>query len=128
MLYPSVERAEFERLAPVLARSIPFTLGTHTLDDVWASIELGECQFWPGERSVIVTEVQDSPRKRNVHFFLAAGEMAEIEGMVRGIEAWAKHNGAQSVSLAGRHGWVRSFLARSGWKPQWTVMHKELLK
>lgn len=121
-----VDRAEFLRLAPQLERALPYTGGTHTLEDVWDAIALGEMQMWPGERSIIITEVQQYPRLRAVHLFLGAGEMDGIKQLLPEIEAWARTIGARRITLAGRKGWERSFLAARGYAPQWSVMSREM--
>src|SRR5690606_27778643 len=99
---------------------------THTLDDVWDAISLGEIQVWTTEHTIIVTEVQQYPRLRAEHLFLGGGRMEGIEQLIPEIEAWAPSSGAQRIALAGRKGWERSFLAARGYAPQWSVMSREL--
>lgn len=125
---PKPDRAEYLRLAPVLARALPFTGGTHDLSDVWTAIELGEMQMWPHERGIIITEVQDYPRLRAVHLFLAAGDMEAMQRILPGIETWARQIKASRITLAGRKGWERSFLAGRGYAPQWSVMARSLIE
>ena len=87
----------------------------------------GRLQYWPGSNSVVVTEIIEYPQKRTLHFFLAAGNVAELEVMYPVIEEWGRVQGCTAATLSGRHGWERSFLAkREGWKPKLVVMMKEL--
>lgn len=120
------DRKEFERLAPVIERALAYTGGTHELEDVWTGIVLGEMQMWSAEHSVVITEIQQYPRLRAVHFFLAAGQMDELERLVPGIEEWGRAIGASRITLAGRKGWERSFLKGRGYTPQWSVMSRSL--
>jgi hypothetical protein len=98
--------------------------GTHSFDDVAAMIEDGRAQFWPGPRSVIITQIIDYPRKKVIHVFLAGGVMAEIQKMTPVIEEWAKAQGCSGATIIGRAGWQRSFLTHLGWKSTAVLMEK----
>ncbi len=88
----------------------------------------GEAHFWPGVNSCVVTEIIRSPRKHFLNFFLAAGNLAELEAMTPIILEWGKKKrGCTHAILTGRSGWQRTFLAKSGWKTEpYIVMEKEL--
>lgn len=101
--------------------------GTHTFDDVKNAVEKGELQFWPGVRSVILTEIQDTPQQRILNFFLAGGNSVELEQMLPLVEQWGKSLGAARATLYGRKGWGKSFLTKNhGWKEELVVMAKDL--
>ncbi len=101
--------------------------GTHTFDDVAALVETGKAQYWPGPHSVIITEISQHPQKRVLHFWLAGGNLAELERMIPGIEEWGKGEGCTAASMTGRLGWQKvTFLKRGGWKTNLVVMDKEL--
>jgi hypothetical protein len=75
----------------------------------------------------VITEVIPYPRQRDLHFFLAGGDMQELRTMYPKIIEWARGQGCSRATLAGRAGWLRSFLTREeGWEPRWTVLAKEL--
>lgn len=118
--------ADWVRCEPYVAAALEYAEDTHTLEDVFMSVLAGHRQFWPGERSAIVTEVQQFPQKKVMHFFLAGGELEELNQMQRAIEPWAREQGCKSITLAGRRGWLRSFLREEGYQPKWTIMSKEL--
>lgn len=91
--------------------------------------ERGESHFWDGPNSCIVTEIIESPRKRFLNFFLAAGCMRELEAMTPLILEWGKSVGCTHAILTGRKGWSsdRLFLHRTGWKTEDAViMEKDL--
>lgn len=100
---------------------------THTFEDVVAAVEAGKAQFWPGPRSVVVSEIVQHPRQKLLHFWLAAGHLEELERMLPMLEQWGKEQGCTAVTLSGRKGWEGvSFLKAGGWKPKLVVMMKEL--
>lgn len=100
--------------------------GTHTFEDVVERVEAGTLTYWPGMQSVMLTEIIDYPRQRYLHFFVAAGEMAELRAMYPIIMQWGKLHGCTKASLAGRKGWERTFLADEGWAPTLVIMERDL--
>lgn len=111
---------------PHIDAALQYSGGTHTFDDVVKGVEADVMQFWPGPNSAIITEIQEYPRKRILHFFLAGGNLAELERMLPVIEAWGRENGCTAATLAGRLGWQRTFLVNEGWKTKLVVMSKDL--
>jgi hypothetical protein len=110
-----------------MEKALDYSGGTHTFEDVCQMVSEGRLQYWPGPNSVVVTEIIEYPRKRTLHFFLAAGNIAELEVMYPEIEKWGRLQGCDSASMSGRHGWERSFLSRKeGWSSKLVVMMKEL--
>ncbi len=126
MTAPPAWMVEFARCEQHIAAALEHDGGTHTLEDVLELVAKQECQLWPGKRSAIVTEVLNHPRKKVCHFWLAGGDLAELEVMAGAVEKWAKEQGCERVTLAGRKGWERSFLVRNGYAPRWACMSKEL--
>lgn len=100
---------------------------SHTFDDVAEMIESGRAQLWPGPHSAIVTEIIEYPQHRAVNFWLAGGNLAELEVMTPVILAWARdEKGCKRAGFTGRKGWERTFLARDGWQPKLVVFEKSL--
>jgi hypothetical protein len=107
--------------------ALQYTGGTHTFDDVCVAVEAGRLQFWPGPRSVIITEILEDPQCRTLNFFLAGGSLVELEAMAPGILEWGKAQGCTRAVMLGRKGWERSFLTRTGWTlPDMVVLEKVL--
>ena len=106
----------------ILQPALDLAGGTHTYEDVMAAVEAGTMQFWPGPHSAIVTQIEVTPQKKLLHFFLAGGTLPEIEAMLPPILAWGKSRGCQGATLCGRPGWQRSFLSALGWTPHGVVM------
>ena len=117
---------DFERLAPQLERAIDPSCG-YTLDDVRAAVESGKMQLWPGQTSAIVTQVLERPQGRALFFFLAAGDMDEVQRLYKIVIAWGYSKGCKYAAFVGRRGWSKSFLTREeGWKAKQVVYEKEI--
>lgn len=79
-------------------------------------------QLWLGRRSALVTQVTV---ERDIHVWLAGGEMDEIIALVPGAEAWARAMTCTSVTIDGRPGWAR-VLKRLGYGPDGDLLRKVL--
>lgn len=118
---------DWARLEPHIENALEYAGNTHTLEDVFLGVANGDYQFWPGTESVIITEILEKPRKTILHYFLAGGNLAELETMAEEIETWARNEKSiDSISLAGRKGWERTFLRDRGYETRLIYMTKEL--
>lgn len=110
--------------------ALAYSGGTHTYEDVRAAVEAGDLQYWPGPRSVVITEIMQYPQTRVLNFFLAGaetGHLAELEAMYPEIEKWGRAQGCTVAVMSGRKGWERSFLTRKeGWEPKLVFFEKQL--
>jgi hypothetical protein len=116
----------FWRLRKHVDAALEYAAGTHTIDDVADGILKERFQCWEGSDSIIITEIVVYPQLKDLHFFLAGGDLDEISLMEPLITAWGKGLGCTRVSLAGRKGWQKSFLKDRGYEPKWLVLSKEL--
>ena len=108
-----------------LLSALAYADNSHSFEDVKAMVESGRLQFWPGPASAIVTEIVEFPRFKAIHFFLAGGNLVELEAMYPLIEKWGQEQGCDRATLAGRPGWTRSFLTRrEGWRQTQVVLEK----
>ena len=89
--------------------ALEYTKGTHTLDDIWNGVVRGDFQFWPGDKSAIITEIQIYPQTKVMHIFLAGGDLEELLQMEKSVRAYAQTIGCNSMSISGRRGWLRIF-------------------
>jgi hypothetical protein len=115
-----------ERLRHHVEAALEYSGGTHHFDDVVEMVIQNKLQVWPATQSVVLTEIIVYPRLKNLHYFLAGGDLDELSRMRPIIESWGKSIGCTRVSLAGRRGWAKTFLKDEGYSPQWTVLAKEL--
>lgn len=99
--------------------------GTHTYEDVLQSISAGDMFFWPASKSCMVTEIVQYPRKRALHVFLAAGDLAEIKDMEASLIAFAQSLKCSALSMSGRKGWTKA-LRDMNWQEAHITLVKEL--
>jgi len=114
------------RLRHHVEAALEYSGGTHNFDDIAEMVEKSRLQVWPATRSVVITEIIVYPRLKNLHYFLAGGDLDELSRMRPMIESWGKSIGCTRVTLAGRRGWSETFLKDEGYKPKWSVLAKDL--
>lgn len=115
-----------ERLRHHVEAALEYSGGTHGFEDIVEMVQANQLQVWPASRSIVLTEIIVYPRLKNLHYFLAGGDLDELSRMRQMIESWGKSIGCTRVSLAGRRGWAKTFLKDEGYSPQWTVLAKKL--
>lgn len=120
------DQEQLERLRHHVEAALEYSGGTHDFEDVVQMVEDHRLQLWPAKDSVVLTEIIDYPRLKNLHYFLAGGDLDELSKMRPLIESWGKSVGCTRVTLAGRRGWAKTFLKDEGYSPQWSVLAKEL--
>jgi len=120
------DQEQLDRLRHHVEAALEYSGGTHDFEDVVQMVEGHRLQLWPAKDSVVLTEIVVYPRLKNLHYFLAGGDLDELSRMRPLIESWGKSVGCTRVTLAGRRGWAKTFLKDEGYSPQWSVMAKEL--
>jgi len=120
------DEEDLERLRHHVEAALEYSGGTHGIEDIAEGLKKGRFQLWPADDYVVVTEIIVYPRLKNLHFFLAGGDLDELRLMRPLIESWGKSMGCTRVSLAGREGWSKTFLRDEGYKPKWFVLSKDL--
>lgn len=118
----------FERAAPLLQAALDAEdeRPLWTLDDVRIELEQGRAHLWLGERSAMVTTIQDFNGERIIECWLAGGDMGEILSVTPIIEDHARSVGCTQAHITGRRGWVRA-LAPQGYEHYATVVRKLLV-
>ena len=120
------DEEDLERLRHHVEAALEYSGGTHGIEDIAEGLKKGRFQLWPADDSVMVTEIIVYPRLKNLHFFLAGGDLDELRLMRPLIESWGRDMGCTRVSLAGREGWSKTFLRDEGYRPKWFVLSKDL--
>lgn len=120
------DEEDFERLRHHVAAALEYSGGTHKIEDIAEGISRGQFQLWAGRDSAVVTEIIVYPQLKDLHYFLAGGDLDELRMMRPIIESWGKEIGCSRVSLAGRKGWERTFLKDEGYEPRWFILCKDL--
>tara|TARA_R110000868_G_scaffold248361_3_gene504903 strand:+ start:1520 stop:1888 length:369 start_codon:yes stop_codon:yes gene_type:complete len=118
------QRAEFDRLWPLLKEAVLRYGDTHEKEHVWSRIETGHAQFWALPNAAIVTEVHTyETGMRESRGWLAGGDIREITAFIPRLEDLARKAGCRRVTITGRRGWSR---ALTGYKDLATIVVKEL--
>mgnify|MGYP005635712167 FL=1 len=97
---------------------------THDFIDVVEGVLKGSMQLWSGEKGCAVTEIVVYPKKKVLHVFLAGGKLEQITDMHADAVKWAKTQGCQGMTIAGRPGW-KKILDKYGRKEQLVILGKE---
>lgn len=116
---------ELDRCREWIESALEYSGGTHLYADIVDSVLGGSMQLWAGEKGCAVTEIIVYPRKKVLHVFLAGGEMEQIIDFQTSAEEFARINGCNALTLAGRKGWSR-VLTKHGWSESFTVLNREL--
>jgi len=95
------------RCSKYIEDALEYAGGSHTIQDVMLAVSEGKAQFFPLERSAIVTEVVDYPQKAMCRIWLAGGDLDELMEAEVALCAWAKAQGCDGMEIIGRRGWSR---------------------
>lgn len=115
---------EWLRCEAWIAAALDYAHGTHTIEDVKAACLAGKATLIPGEQAAMVVEIEDYPRLKILHFWLAGGDLEELRDDLRPFaERWGREMGCARVTITGRRGWVK---ALPGYEEVATICGKEL--
>lgn len=112
-------------LRALLAEALARGGGGHTLADVLAAVDRGEAQVWRAPAAVLVTEIAVTPRMKELHFWLAGGELEPVLALADAAIAWGREQGCTAATMTGRRGWEK-VLAKRGWTTRLTTMGKAI--
>ena len=98
---------QWARCSKYIEDALEYAGGSHTLQDVMLAVAEGKAQFFPLDKSAIVTEIVDYPQKAMCRIWLAGGDLDELIDAEVAIAAWAKTQGCDGMEIIGRRGWSR---------------------
>ena len=98
---------QWQRCSRYIQDALKYAGETHTIDDVFHAVAHGKAQFFPLEKSAIVTEIVDYPQRSICRIWLAGGELDELIEAEKSIAIWAKSIGCDGMEIVGRKGWQR---------------------
>lgn len=98
---------------------------THSFEDIILSVLKGDMQLWHAPNGSVVTQIIEHPQRREIHWFLAGGDMSQVLGFQDSVRAYARHLGCTAMVLGGRAGWQRA-LKDDGWQTKGIVMEATL--
>lgn len=118
------EKAEIDAL---LASALEHDPGTHTVEDVWSMVEAHEAVLIQIGESIAVVQFLQSPLRKEILVWLAAGEMEDMKEIERVVCELGRLEGCAVALFRGRKGWERTFLTRDdGWHATHVTYQKEL--
>lgn len=100
--------AELTRCAEWIKAALPYCNGAYEWDDIVNACLTGRMQLWPGEKSALVTEIVQYPRRKYCVVSFAGGDLEELEQMSHRIRAYARSLGCDHMAVHGRKGWARA--------------------
>lgn len=106
----------FQKVQKILEPALEYD-NTYNIQDVADCILDGSMQLWPTNNSAVVTQVQNFPRMKVLHIFLAGGNLDELETLTPHIQKFAEDMGCRKITLTGRKGWSRTFVTKFNMKP-----------
>ncbi len=95
---------------------------THTVEDVLQMVEDGKVSLHVGDRCAVVTQEMEFPAGRQLHYWLAGGDLDELREIEKRVSDDAKQSGCTSASIIGRRGWAKAL----GYDEMATVMARKL--
>jgi hypothetical protein len=101
---------------------VPIMVDT-TEAEVLADLEANRAQLWMGDGAAMVLQLLTPPP--TLHIWLAGGELGGLLDMRGGMEAWARSQGCEAVTINGRRGWDR-VLKPYGYEPDGEELRKAL--
>lgn len=89
--------------------------GLYTVEDVLDYIDKGRMQSFATDRTWVVTQVHDFPRKKVLDIVFVVGEMEDLQEIEPRLEEFRKEIQADCMSATGRMGWLKRHF--KDWKP-----------
>jgi hypothetical protein len=109
MLSSEEKRSRFEK-------ALASDGGTHAVADVIDLVRAGKAQYWERGDGTVITEVQASPRRRVLNYWLVSGRLRDCLDLQAEIDAWGVAEGCTMAAACGLPKW-EPILAREGWRP-----------
>ena len=109
-----------------MEKALRFGLGTHTMADVFRSLETGEMQLFSNEEGVCITEIKQAPRKKYMSIFLVAGRLAALRKIYPDVIKYAEEHDCSFILGGGRMGWTK--VAYPEWSKQFVTYKLDLTK
>ena len=98
---------EFQKCLPFIQSALDKCGNTHLPSDVFEMCKKKLAKLHAGEKSAIVTQILTMPSGRQLHFWLAGGDLDELVKMEKELVFEARKDGIKKVSVIGRAGWLK---------------------
>lgn len=108
---------------PHITAALEHSGDTHTTEDVFAMIQRGDAHLYVGANSAVVTQDLDLPTGKQLHFWLAGGDLNELIKIEQDVEQAARERGIRRISIIGRRGWRRRL---QGFREAGVILMKDI--
>lgn len=115
--------AKFNQALPHIEAALHNSGDTHKPLHVWTMIQTKLAELHTSKNAAVVTQILQTPTGDQLHYWLAGGDLQELQELERQITKKAKKRGIKRVSLIGRAGWVK---ALDGYRDAGRILTKEL--
>lgn len=115
-----------DKIRAGLQKALAFGGHSYTVEDVLDLIQRGHARVWREGNSVIITQDVEESGVREMHIWLATGDLRSVVALSRRVVEAAREEGCARVTVIGRPGWAR-IAAKEGWETRPVLyMQKEL--
>ena len=108
-----------------LERALEHGGGVHELSHVLAAVRKHEAQLWVDGDACVVTEVNDTPVLRELHFWLGTGALEDVLALMEQVKEWGRSVGCDVETFTGRRGWER-VMSKQGWELRTINMSRKI--
>ena len=128
----SALQAEWVRLRAIILKAIPCLGGTHDEADLIAGCLSGQFTLWTAADAFVLATVQEFPRLKRLHIFLANGNPQQVNRLMVMASAWSKAKGVSEITCTLRPAVERhnerhpEERISSGWKKTGATYVKEI--
>lgn len=116
---------EWQAAKELVAEALAQSGGTHALEDVYTELRENRAELWMFGDSIAITTVNQFPRSRDLHVWLAAGKLDDMQRGLPFLDQMARDLGCRRVTVSGRKGWERVL---TEYRPQQVVLVREIDK
>lgn len=108
---------------PHIKAALKHSGDTHNAQDVFAMIQNGEANLYVGANSAVVTQDLNLPTGKQLHFWLAGGDLNELIKIEQDVEQAARERGIRRISIIGRRGWRKRL---EGFREAGVILTKDI--
>lgn len=113
-----------EEILKRMGKALALPFSTHNMQDVIDALKAGDMQAFWNDDAIVITEVCQTPRRRFINIFMAAGKLEGVYALTPQVREFAHSVGVtEPIQMIGRPGWG-PHLKQRGWKKQaevWTL-------
>jgi len=85
-------------------------------------VEDGKAALHVGKGCAVVTQEMELPAGKTLHYWLAGGDLHELQEIEKRVSRSAKNSGCVTATIIGRRGWAKAL----GYDEMATVMARKL--